>query len=1039
MAEDVVFKVAVDDSGVEKQLENSVESVKSVAEAAQNANKSIADSATKAEEAVEKTSEAFDNAKDSASAFGAEVEKTEESTKSYGKEADSAAKNTENFKKATDDAQKSTDDFGNSIDNLKSKVSDANKTIASIGGTVAAAMSAIGIAAVKSAGELEQNVGGSKAVFASYADEIQEAAKKAYSSMGLAESEYLAVANKMGALFQGVGLDTAESVELTIAAMQRAADVASIMGISGTDAMEAIAGAAKGNFTMMDNLGVAINDTTLQIYAQEKGLGKLETTQQKVTAAMELFMEKSAYAAGNYAKENETFAGALSTLQAHIQNIVADMGEKLLPKVTEFIQYVDDSSDEIADTIGDIGDAIGSAIEFLSGMIKVLWEHKEAVAAFVVALVSFKVAMSIGNVVSAAVSSIRLYRMATDQAKASQLALNAAGMANPFVLIASVVVGAISGVVAFAASAQSCSENLREMNATAEEMMDTAEEYMKQSEELSEVSEKYTEIENSEKSAYEKGVELKNLQELLIEQYGSQAEGIDLVNGQYEEQLGLLGDLIDKNKELSLQSAKAAYLTAKEAQEKAFTFNVSAKDADIRNTVQDMLEESAKKQGVETSRGILWDADKFTWGAGTSYEQRDSILTEVINRIDAEYGDNVDPTVYNSLISARDENKKAWETYLDVEKRYNEITDPRYQYKSKGTATTHSTAEYEAEKGKSRLPTDNSSKIGNTDEYKSLKKTLDYRHDMDEIGDNEYINQLTSLRDTYLEPNSEEWRNANLTIKRIKDSKNKTTKSNGSDSTKLDENYTKSKKSLDYRHDMGEIGDDEYTNELANLRDTYLEADSDEWRNINRTIKNINDSNSKDSNSDYKKAKGTLDYRHDMDEIGDTEYINELTNLRDTYLEPDSEEWRNANLTIKRLKDSESKTAKGNSKGKSGTVISIDSYIPTAWDDADTANEKLKKGLGLALAGNSKTGKNIEGLEDMVQNTVSLDTKSNTNEKVEATLSDVVSAIKALQKSDEERKISLEVELRARDLMIGTVAVADINDITRKNGKSPLI
>lgn len=1026
MAEDVVFKVAVDDSGVEKQLENSVESVKSVAEAAQNANKSIADSATKTEEAVEKTSEAFDNAKDSASAFGAEVEKTEESTKSYGKEADSAAKNTENFKKATDDAQKSTDDFGNSIDNLKSKVSDANKTIASIGGTVAAAMSAIGIAAVKSAGELEQNVGGSKAVFASYADEIQEAAKKAYSSMGLAESEYLAVANKMGALFQGVGLDTAESVELTISAMQRAADVASIMGISGTDAMEAIAGAAKGNFTMMDNLGVAINDTTLEIYAQEKGLGKLETTQQKVTAAMELFMEKSAYAAGNYAKENETFAGALSTLQAHIQNIVADMGEKLLPKVTEFIQYVDDSSDEIADTIGNIGEAIGSAIEFLSGMIKVLWEHKEAVAAFVVALVSFKVAMSIGNVVSAAVSSIRLYRMATDQAKASQLALNAAGMANPFVLIASVVVGAISGVVAFAASAQSCSENLREMNDTAEEMMDTAEEYMKQSEELSEVSEKYTEIENSEKSAYEKGVELKNLQDLLIEQYGSQAEGIDLVNGKYGEQLGLLGDLIDKNKELSLQSAKAAYLTAKEAQEKAFTFNVTAKNADIRNTVQDMLEEAAKKRGIGTSTGILWGADEFTWEAGTSYEQRDAVLTEVINNIDATYGDKVDPTVYNSLVSARDENKKAWETFLDVEKRYNELTDPNYQYKSENTEKTKETVK----------PTDNGnlSKVGNTDEYKSLKKTLDYKHDMDEIGDDEYINQLTSLRDTYLETDSDEWRNVNLAIKRIQDSKKKTT--NGYSSAQLDENYTKSKKSLEYRYDMGEIGDNEYTNELASLRDTYLEADTDEWRNINRTIKNVN---SKNSDTDYKKAKDTLDYRHDMGEIGDTDYMNQLANLRDTYLEADSEEWRNANLTIKRLKDSESKTANGNSKGKSGTVISIDSYIPTAWDDADTANEKLRKGLGLALAGNSKTGKNIEGLEDMVQNTVSLDTKTNTNEKVEATLSDVVSAIKALQKSDEERKISLEVELRARDLMIGTVAVADINDITRKNGKSPLI
>jgi hypothetical protein len=34
-------------------------------------------------------------------------------------------------------------------------------------------------------------------------------------------------------------------------AMQRAADVASIMGIDTSAAMEAIAGAAKGNFTMI--------------------------------------------------------------------------------------------------------------------------------------------------------------------------------------------------------------------------------------------------------------------------------------------------------------------------------------------------------------------------------------------------------------------------------------------------------------------------------------------------------------------------------------------------------------------------------------------------------------------------------------------------------------------------------------------------------------------------------------------------------------------------------------------------------------------
>ena len=39
------------------------------------------------------------------------------------------------------------------------------------------------------------------------------------------------------------------------------------MGIDTAAALESVTGAAKGNFTMMDNLGVAMNATTLEAYA----------------------------------------------------------------------------------------------------------------------------------------------------------------------------------------------------------------------------------------------------------------------------------------------------------------------------------------------------------------------------------------------------------------------------------------------------------------------------------------------------------------------------------------------------------------------------------------------------------------------------------------------------------------------------------------------------------------------------------------------------------------------------------------------------
>lgn len=239
------------------------------------------------------------------------------------------------------EAKKALDDVSSKGGQAESKLSKAfgamGKGAVAVGKTTVkglavggAAMGTLTVKSMNLAGELEQNMGGSEAVFKEHATTMQNTAKEAYSNMGLSTSDYLATANKMGALFQGAGFSVKESMTLSSDAMQRAADVASIMGLDTSAAMEAVAGAAKGNFTMMDNLGVAMNDTTLNAYALEKGIGKTTqemTNQEKIGLAMELFMEKTAYAADNYAKENETLAGSLGTAKAALTNFLDGSGD----------------------------------------------------------------------------------------------------------------------------------------------------------------------------------------------------------------------------------------------------------------------------------------------------------------------------------------------------------------------------------------------------------------------------------------------------------------------------------------------------------------------------------------------------------------------------------------------------------------------------------------------------------------------------------------------------------------------------------------
>lgn len=169
-------------------------------------------------------------------------------------------------------------------------------------------------------GELQQNLGGTEAVFGTFAGNIQTSAKDAYKNMGLSASDYMATANKMGSLFQGSGVEQQKSLDLTSTAMQRAADVASVMGLDTSMAMDSIAGAAKGNFTMMDNLGVAMNATSIEAYALEKGINfdwKTASNAEKSEVAMKMFMDRTSQYAGNFAKESEeTFSGSLGAMKS---------------------------------------------------------------------------------------------------------------------------------------------------------------------------------------------------------------------------------------------------------------------------------------------------------------------------------------------------------------------------------------------------------------------------------------------------------------------------------------------------------------------------------------------------------------------------------------------------------------------------------------------------------------------------------------------------------------------------------------------------
>lgn len=246
--------------------------------------------------------------------------------------------------------------FESGLNKMQSIAKTGFKAIATSVGVASTAIAGLIGKAVTMAGDLEQQMGGTEAVFQEFASTVQDKAVKAFDQMGISANDFMATANKMGALMQGSGLDIETSMELSTQAMQRAADVASIMGIDVSMAMESVAGAAKGNFTMMDNLGVAMNATTIEAYALSKGITESYVNMDnatKVGLAMEMFLEKTTYAIGNYERENKTFAGSFNTLKAATSNFLSGAGgiEDVADALIDFSGILMNSLVETAPTI----------------------------------------------------------------------------------------------------------------------------------------------------------------------------------------------------------------------------------------------------------------------------------------------------------------------------------------------------------------------------------------------------------------------------------------------------------------------------------------------------------------------------------------------------------------------------------------------------------------------------------------------------------------------------------------------------------------
>ena len=193
--------------------------------------------------------------------------------------------------------------------------------------------------AINSYAEFEQLAGGAQLVFGDSYDYIAQKASDAYKTVQMSQSEYLQQVNGLAVgLKNALGGNAQAAAELADRIVTAEADVVAAMGITQEAAQNAFNGIMRGNYTMVDNLGIGIAGTKEGIQSMIEKVNEWNTAQGEATQytienvadvqnALIDYIEMQGLAGYAANEATGTISGSIASLKAAWRNLVAGLAD----------------------------------------------------------------------------------------------------------------------------------------------------------------------------------------------------------------------------------------------------------------------------------------------------------------------------------------------------------------------------------------------------------------------------------------------------------------------------------------------------------------------------------------------------------------------------------------------------------------------------------------------------------------------------------------------------------------------------------------
>ena len=277
---------------------------------------------------TEQLKQELKQAKQAMSDLKIETNETKSKLKEYGDSAKEASEKTQKLK----DFAKGV---GEGLKNVGEKMTLVGVGItASIGGIVA------------KGSEWSAQVEGQKFLYNNLDKTIQktiDSNSKNANSIGLTTQQYKDGATTMATYYKNMGLTAEETSNLSGETMNLVADLGAVVDMPFDEAMSRFKSGLMGNYEALDAFGINLSANTLQNSEYVKSLGKSWnqlSDNEKMMAAYNEILRQSSPMTGLASQEAQEFGMQNKLLSQRIEELKGSIGEKLLPTLQPFLDFV---------------------------------------------------------------------------------------------------------------------------------------------------------------------------------------------------------------------------------------------------------------------------------------------------------------------------------------------------------------------------------------------------------------------------------------------------------------------------------------------------------------------------------------------------------------------------------------------------------------------------------------------------------------------------------------------------------------------------